>query len=259
MTVRNNLLYGAVRSGGTKQYGSLTDTNGTGAGISIRCETWDDESGWNDGHLIYGNKIANASPGLHFGVEGKVGEKYWQKHQLTNCKFYNNTVIEPKKSGQVFPYVLRVRDEGHIGPGNVFKNNIFWQQSGTMTHGGSGKIDFSHNLWSKAPTNAFKDPSDSTYDINYAPLSMSDYFPKTSGWNSLTANSLTGKEFNLLPTAIYAIDKGTNDGIKTSLLTGNNSGIVDIGAYGHANTISPLLPPEEETTLMPPTLSIVSN
>lgn len=258
VTIRNNLLYGTVRSGYTKQYGNLTDTNGTGAGISIRCETWDDESGWNDGHLIYGNKIANACPGLHFGVEGKVGEPYWQKHKLTNCKFYNNTVIEPKKSDTVFPYVLRIRDDGHIGTGNVFKNNIFWQQNGVMTNGGSGRIEFANNLWNKAPTTAFKDSSDSTYNINYAPLSMADYFPKTSGWNSLTANSLTGEEFNILPTAVYAIDKGTSVGINTTLLEGNGDGAIDIGASGYAQAISPLLP-VEETILMPPTLSIVSN
>jgi hypothetical protein len=43
---------------------------------------------------------------------------------------------------------------------------------------------------------------------------MSDYFPKTTGWNSLTGNSLTGKEFNILPTAIYAIGKATGTGIE---------------------------------------------
>jgi parallel beta-helix repeat protein len=267
-TIRHNLCYGKERPG-------VRSTFGYGTGLCIRVETWYNGDGWDDGHNIYGNMVANTGIGIAFGWEGSTTDKYYHANTITNCKFYNNTVVESNQNVSDWrKYGIRIEDGGHIGKGNVFKNNIVWQSTGNITYGyaNPAKIDVGYNLWNKAPGDSFQDSTDPTYP-NYQTLNISDYFEKTSGWNLLKANSLDGTEFNLLPTAVNAINKGTSTPVSSpdnnflmlssvnflagsfSYLDQTNYGNWEIGAGVYSEAAALIV----EEPLSPPTLSIVSN
>ena len=204
--IRHNLIYGTERPG-------VKESNGYGVGIELMCELWYPGSEWDYGHKAYGNMIANTVLGLSIGWQSGKNTNY-SENKIKDISVYNNTVIEPSDVLQKnhLCHALSITDHGHLGAGNIVQNNIFWQTNGTPAFGSgnSSKVKMGYNLWNKEPPSSFQCSTDPTYSTSYPILDMAAYFPKTSGWNTLTENSLTGKEFNLLSTAEYAIGKGTN-------------------------------------------------
>lgn len=212
--IRNNLLYGTQRPNSTPN--TITkawNSKGYGTGIELMCELWYDNSDWDYGHVAYGNLIANTKLGMRIGWQyGK--ETTHAGNKIRNITLYNNTVIEPSRveTGNQLCHALAIMDDGHLGTGNIVRNNIFWQTSGEPAFGvsSSSKIAMGYNLWNKKPASGFQRSTDPTAGASYPTLNMANYFPKTSGWNSLSGDSLTGDEFNLLATAKYAIGTGTS-------------------------------------------------
>jgi hypothetical protein len=269
--IRNNLIYGTTRP-------DVSDIEGYGVGVALQTELWYDGSGWDTGHEVYGNMIANTGIGIQMDW-GKGPEPWHEDNNLSNCLIYNNTIVEPQTNSGTswFGYAVVINNSTHLGTGNVFKNNIIWQTNGSITSGSvdSSKVDIGYNLWNKTPASSFMRSTDPTYP-NYNTLSISDYFSKISGWGSIGGGSLTGKEFNLLSTAEYAIDSGTDSPVaspsdefldlSSSNYINRNFSFVNQGDYqnwevGAGVYVGGASPPvsDDEQNFPPPTFLIIGN
>lgn len=260
-TIRNNLIYGMKRAG-------VKDVRGYGTGVELMCELWYNGNNWDYGHEVYGNMIASTQIGIRIGWQTGAGRTY-PTNAIRDVKIYNNTIVEPYTT-DTYSFVRHAivvmgnkDSEGysHLGGGNVIKNNVLWQSSGDLTFefAPSAKVDMGHNLWSKAPTESYRNWTDTTFDAGYPTLKMADYLSKTSGWKNLTEGSLKASDFDLRPTAYYAIGQGTSTPVASPAIDFLNvaSGKWDIGAsiYGEGNAA--LI--DDGTKLSAPTLSIVGS
>lgn len=214
-TVRNNVIYGTERPDVSNKYGY-------GVGVDIMCELWYDGSNWDRGHEVYGNFIANTKVGIRVGWQKGKNDNY-NTNRIKDVKIYNNTVVEPSSVENVVEnkkhlfHALHIKDNGYIGNDIIIKNNVFWQRSGQISYGrvNPNKVDMSHNLWSRSPGDSFKHKDDPGYP-SYDKLNISEYFKRTH-WNKLQPDEIEEKDFNLLESAIMAIDTGVADAFFLSL------------------------------------------
>lgn len=197
-TIRYNLIY---NTNSDPEF-----LNGTFGAIGIAMTS--ENPGYNNGtgYNVYGNMIAGMSVGIF--IDRHPSAPSWQ---LSNSKFYNNTIIEsvraPDQWGtQAAGIEIRTATGDPIGAGVEIKNNSVWQTSGYTANDPGTGISYSSNLWSKAPTSAAQASSDPRYPT-YSSISIADYFNKQSGWLSLS--TLAATDFDLRSSATHALDTGS--------------------------------------------------
>jgi hypothetical protein len=164
---------------------------------------------------VYQNMVAGCSQAL--GIS-EVHEQWG--YQVSNIRFYNNTVIEPVSSG----YAFFTESTAAIGSGVVVKNNIFWKSTSGDIASVRSNVTCDYNLWSKQSESDAQGTNDPTYS-SYPTLSISDYFAKTN-WTNPT--SITSADFQLLDTATYAIGTAVSDSYTTAYsITYDDLGALD--------------------------------
>ena len=193
---RNIIRYNLVYKSTSYPFSSTT------YGISINNETLRRYC-WSGDNEVYGNLVAGHRIGINLGCEitscTDVGVPYAKcpgDFSDYNChsgtKIYNNTLVDN---------LYNFRNWNPSSDDSIeIKNNISWTITGGTAHAHNyspAGVTWSHNLFDdsvtgKAATNAvIGDPA----------------LKKSSGWRSLTADSLDGTEFSLL-SGSKAIDAG---------------------------------------------------
>lgn len=173
-TVRYNLIYGLQYDPNNLVRG-CNGYAGNGIYIGSESEYGDTSSG---DHLIYGNLVAGCQQGLTIGNASGTPP--------VDCKIYNNTFIQSHQNNEsINPALVYISSKA--GGGHIIENNIFWQTDGLIAYVASGKATFDYNLWSKMPPSAVQ----GVHDPPYAEPDLR----KMSGWDTLTAGSLSGPEF----------------------------------------------------------------
>jgi hypothetical protein len=223
-TIRRNLIYGYA--------GQPKDTN---AAISLEDEGPqtidsvpqgdDPQYAGSQGNKVHSNVVVNARQCLTIGA----------KHYLSTFKdnqIFNNTCIDSGHQTTSARGANFASWDASPAENSNVKNNISWitltpfygtaysAHSRFVAHP-SGLV-FSTNLFNGSQTveASVKSTSDPGYPT-YPNLNTADYFVKGSGWNVITAGSITRNDFKLKPTAIQAIDKGA---WLTAVTTASGSG-----------------------------------
>jgi hypothetical protein len=216
VTCRRNLVYHT----NTYRYGGGGHPGSNLKGLIVAAESWYRPAGTYTDAIdvdVYDNKVAGFS--IPFGI-AEVHD--WAGYQVSDIRFYNNTIIEPFSGGCAF-YVK----ENSVGKGIVVKNNIFWQERSSKPIASfpySSAITFEQNLWSKAPPRLAQDDFDPRYG-QYSPINIADYFQKSTGWDKLLPGALKATDFNLLPSAEHAF---TVNGDKLGSTTVNRKVVAPI-------------------------------
>ena len=252
-TVRYNLVYDSSEK---------ASWNGSTPGILL-----DNESAYGycflGGNKIHNNLIAGTSTGISM-----QNQRQWNADEtctLDDNLIYANTIVDVTLAS------LRNRFYGDEGAqtcngttctpwsGNEFKNNISWTLSGgnhvrLCDTAGLG-IDYENNLWDDDPgTGACDDASD--------PANSDPGLTLKSGWQTLTAEGVTGQEFSFDGPTAHGVDDGiditdynnriSNDPITTDfhipgaivVSTTEDGAYPDIGAwlYGDGGPSDPVYP-----------------
>lgn len=206
MTIRYNLVYGCV-----DPENLLVDTGNAGSGIVLGSEAqWGSES--SGGHKVYGNLVAGCAKNLVLATE-------LSGTPVVNCEILNNTFIQAQKNVSTGTSA-NIYANSRIGSGNIFKNNIIWQDGGVIADVQVGTISFDYNYWSSLTDADAMGPHDykkdgSTYN-NGDPL-LQD--PAAFTWKTMTdvddvLGEMTGQEFQLSagsPAIGIGADLGNSD------------------------------------------------
>ena len=190
-TVKNNLIYYT----GNKAYWR--------GGMPSSGIVFTDEEKEGPNHLarditVTNNLIANCGEGITLwsGINND------NDPALINVVIANNTIVEPY-SPKGTQRAIRL-EASRRNSNTIIKNNIFWQSAGQIAYvSADPDLVFSNNLWSMPKANVDNDAQGPGDVYGQVPR-----LAKTTRWNSLTAGSLDGSEFNLQTTS-PAIDAGT--------------------------------------------------
>ena len=199
-TVKNNLIYY------TNNKAYWRHANRPSCGI-----VFTDEENVGPNHLarditVTNNLIANCGEGITLWSSSNNNND----PALINVVIANNTIAKPYSTDGTQRAIRLEASSRHSK--TIIKNNIFWQSAGQIAYvSANPDLVFSNNLWSMPQAdvnNNAKGPGDVYGQV--------PHLAKTTGWNSLTAGSLDGTEFNLQATS-PAIDAGTriSEGFKT--------------------------------------------
>ena len=191
-TVKNNLIY---YTNNTAYWRHATKPS---PGI-----VFTDEEAQGSNHLarditITNNLIANCGEGITLWS----GTNNDNDPALINVVIANNTIVELYSTDGSQRAIRLEASSRHSN--TIIKNNIFWQSAGQIAYvTADPDLVFSNNLWSMPQADVDNDAKGSGDVYGQVPR-----LAKTTGWNSLTAGSLNGSEFNLQTTS-PAIDAGT--------------------------------------------------
>jgi hypothetical protein len=124
-----------------------------------------------------------------------------------------------------------------MGSGQVVKNNIFYQSTGTIDSGTPkvSKFDFDYNLWSATPSSNYQGAND-----DYSSINPSDYFAKDDGWTM--GGTVDAIDFNLVDPAPLAIDRGTSDAFYIANINNAEGSAPDRGANEYGGGPIPIDP-----------------
>jgi Right handed beta helix region len=188
VTIKYNLIYGTNNSEFHRYPGAA------GHGIVIAKESWYSGNPATQGRnfKIYGNLVAGTFGGIQLWGDSAA---------MPEAKVYNNAVVESHSSDNSH-ICFKV---GNAYTDHIVKNNIFLQTNGTIASVPSSGT-YANNLWSKTPEADAQGVGDVIGDPQLT---------KTSGWDSITAESLDGSEFALQSTS-PAIDAGTPFGLEVN-------------------------------------------
>jgi parallel beta-helix repeat protein len=138
---------------------------------------------YNTGNEVYGNLVAGGKTGIHLQCTYCI-EVPADNCGLTNTKVYNNTIVDMTQ------YNIRVYAQTGDWSGNEIKNNVSWTLSGGnhISPCAPTGVTFDYNLWDE-------DPGTGNCDDAQDPANASPDLAQSTGWQSMTAGSVDGTEF----------------------------------------------------------------